>query len=335
MLTGFMALLVVFLTFFLWSSTFTIGISTLECSPPVFLTAIRMLLGGGLILGFLGLFRRKEMKIKKHQWFPLFLLAVTAVYLSNVMEFWGLQFLTSAKACFIYSLSPFMSAVFSYFQFKEKMTWKKVAGLLVGFVGFIPYMLTQSPEHVEAGSALFSWPELSLVGATATSVYGWVLLRKLTKNEGMSPLMANGMSMVIGGALALGHSYFTDNWDPTPVTEYSGFFKGVGLLILVSNLVCYNLYGWLLKRFSATFLSFAGMMTPLFAAFFGWAVLGETVTWPFFASMGVVSLGLWLVYSEELRLGYITKKRAKRQQIDGECCRKSLKYSDKWSIVKS
>lgn len=311
-----MPLFLVFLTFFIWSTSFTLGKTTLECSPPIFLTGVRMFLGGVIIMAFLALFKRGSLKINKQQIFPLILLSISAVYLTNVFEFWGLQYLTAAKACFIYSLSPFLSALFSYFQFKEKVTSRKFLGLLIGFIGFIPVMLKRSTgEEFVGGLSFFSWPEIALILATITSVYGWILMRKLGKEDGMSPLMANGTSMCLGGAFALLHSCFVDSWTPVPITNYSGFFQGVFLMIIISNLICYNLYGWLLKRFTATFLSFAGLMTPLFAAFFGWIVLGETVDWVFFLSIGIISIGLWLVYSEELRLGYIIRSTSAKKEL--------------------
>jgi drug/metabolite transporter (DMT)-like permease len=301
----------VFFCFFIWSTSFTLGKKALECCPPIFLTGSRMFLGGLVILAFLALFRKQDIQLKKHHLFPLILYAITAVYLTNIFEFWGLQYLTAAKACFIYSLSPFLSALFSYFQFREKITSKKFLGLVIGFIGFIPVMLKQSgAEQLLGGLSFLSWAEIALIGATVTSVYGWILLRKLGKEEGVSPLMANGTSMFIGGLFALVHSFFIDDWSPIPVTNYFGFTQGVILMLLISNLICYNLYGWLLKRFTATFLSFAGLTTPLFAAFFGWFFLGEEVSWTFFLSVGIISLGLWLVYAEELRLGYIVRKKA-------------------------
>lgn len=306
-----MPIFLVFLCFFVWSTSFTLGKTTLACSSPIFLTGTRMLLGGMIILTFLALFRRKDLQIKKHHLFPLLLFTLTAVYITNVFEFWGLQFLTAAKACFIYSLSPFLAALFSYFQFKEKITSRKLLGLTIGFIGFIPVLLNQTgAEQMLGGVSFLSWAEIALIIATATSVYGWILLRKLGKEEGVSPLMANGTSMFLGGLFALVHSYFTEAWSPLPVSNYFGFFQGVLLMIVISNLFCYNLYGWLLKRYTATFLSFAGLTTPLFAALFGWIVLGETVSNTFFLSVGIISLGLWFVYSEELRLGYILKRNA-------------------------
>lgn len=269
-----------------------------------------MILAGMLMLGFLVFFNRKALRVHKKQVPYLLLLALTAVYLTNAFEFWGLQYLTAAKACFIYSLTPFVAALFSYLQFKEKVTPRKIMGLMIGFLGFIPVFLQQGRgEETLGGFFIFSWAEVALILATITSVYGWIVLRKLGKEDGMNPIMCNGTSMVIGGIMALAHSFFVENWAPLPVSDSTGFMKGVLMIILISNLVCYNLYGWLLKRFSATFLSFAGLITPLFAAFFGWMIHGETMPWVFFVSVGILSIGLYLVYSEELRLGYIVRKK--------------------------
>ncbi|MCH9610097.1 MAG: S-adenosylmethionine/S-adenosylhomocysteine transporter [Chlamydiales bacterium] len=301
-------MILVFFNFFLWSSVFSFGKTALEHSPPLFLTGTRMLLAGVLMLGFLLFFKRDALKVKKGQLLHLALLALTAVYLTNAFEFWGLQYLTAAKTCFIYSLTPFVAAIFSYFQFKEKLTPKKLLGMGIGFLGFIPVFLHQGGgEESLGGFFIFSWAELALIAATITSVYGWVVLRKLGK-EGMNPVMSNGSAMVLGGLFALVHSYFGEGWSPFPVVDSAGFMKPVLMIILVSNLICYNLYGWLLKRFTATFMGFAGLVTPLFAAFFGFILHGETVPWVFFPSVGILCVGLWLVYSEELRLGYIVKK---------------------------
>ena len=79
-------------------------------------------------------------------------------------------------------------------------------------------------------------------------------------------------------------------------------------LIIISNFICYNLYGFLLKRFSATFLSFAGFITPLFSAFFGWFYLGELVPATFYASATVVFAGLFIFYQEELQLEIASRK---------------------------
>ncbi len=244
------------------------------------------------------------------------MLSVFSIYLTNVLEFWGLQYLTSAKTCFIYSLSPFFAALFSYIHFGEKMNPKKWIGLFIGLLGFIPVLLTQSSsEESFKKFFLISWPELAIMGAALFSVYGWVLLRLLVKGEddknSISPIMANGSSMIIGGMMALVHSLFVDNWSPIPIQHgnMSHFLIGVGTIIFISNIICYNLYGYLLKKFTATFLSFAGLLSPVFASLTGWMILGEKPSWTILLSTLIVISGLWFVYQAELKQGYIAKKK--------------------------
>nr|NGX54384.1 S-adenosylmethionine/S-adenosylhomocysteine transporter [Chlamydiota bacterium] len=76
-----MNIVFVFLTFFVWSTSFSLGKVALQASPPLFLTGFRMLLGGLILLAFLFLFRRKDLRIKKHHLFPLFLLSLSSVYI--------------------------------------------------------------------------------------------------------------------------------------------------------------------------------------------------------------------------------------------------------------
>lgn len=164
-------------------------------------------------------------------------------------------------------------------------------------------------DELITGLAFLSWPELAMMGAALSSVYGWVLLRLIVKDSEVSPTMANGASMLIGGAFALFHSYISENWAPIPVASSSmvPFLQGTLVMTIISNIICYNLYGMMLKRFTATFLSFMGLLSPIFASLNSWIFLGEPPSATIFLSTGIVSIGLWLIYSAELKLGYIRK----------------------------
>lgn len=292
----------VILLYALFASVFTASKQALEYAPPFFLVGARMFLAAIFMLGFHALVQKQSISVKKGSWKKLLGLALFNIYLTNVFEFWGLQYLTSFKTCFIYSLSPFLSALLSYFIFSEVMTGKKWTGLLVGFLGFIPILLSKTSQEEMAGDLwIFSWAELAVIGACIASVYGWILLKQLVNDEGYSPFSANGLSMLIGGSFALVHSFCTEDWNPTPIRgALVPFLQCTLFLILVSNCICYNLYGFLLKRFSATFMAFAGLTTPLFSALFGWVFHSEVPTASFYVSFLIVFSGLYLFYQEEL-----------------------------------
>ncbi|MDE3046606.1 MAG: DMT family transporter [Verrucomicrobiota bacterium] len=293
-----------------WSSIFSLGKWTLQFAPPLFLTASRMILAGLLLISYLAWRNRDALKLTRWQFLSLGLLGLFSIYWTNALEFWGLQHMTAAKTCFFYSLSPFFAALFSYLHFREKMNGRKWLGMAVGFTGFIPVLMAQKgSDELLSGLAFISWPELAVMGAAICSVYGWILLRLLVKDQSISPLTANGVSMLVGGSLALLHSSLVEPWTPLPIASghVGEFLQGALLMTLISNILCYNLYGMMLKRFTATFLSFMGLLSPIFASLNSWLFLGEPLSPSIFLSTGIISVGLWLVYSAELRQGYIRK----------------------------
>lgn len=292
----------VVLLFALFANVFIVGKYGLEAAQPFFLVGSRMLFAGVVMIGYQYIVDKTKLTLKKSDIFFLFLLALFNIFLTNACEFWGLQYLTSSKTCLLYSLSPFAAALLSYLVFQEKMSLKKWLGLLIGMIGFVPILITGTPQEESLGHLLFfSWPELAIIAAVLSSVYGWILLRRLVTEHQLSPIVVNGYSMVVGGVMTLMASGALENWDPVPVTAMWPFLESALLLAIISNFIGYNLYGYLLTKFSATFLSFAGFMTPLFTAFFGWLFLGEVVSWPFYLSAAVVFMGLLLFYYEELK----------------------------------
>lgn len=297
-----------FLLFVFWSWCFPLGKMAVLSSSPLFFTASRMLAASLLILGYLFFRKRKELKISKSQGVAIVILALLSMYLTNTLEYYGLKHLSAAKTCFIYSLTPFFAAFFSYLHFKEKMNIKKWFGMTIGFLGITPIFFSQ--PGLDSSFFHISLPELAVIGATLFSVYGWILLRILVKDNSMSPLTANGYGMLLGGIFALAHSFFFDVWNPVPINagHISQFIQALAVITLISNIICYNLYGYLLKRYTATFMSFVGLLSPIFTSFSEWILLKTPPSPIILMSTFVIIFGLWIVYKEELKLGYIVKK---------------------------
>lgn len=298
------------LLYSLWSAVFPLTKLITEWSPPVFLTAVRMILAGIILLAYLLISNKVKYRFNRSQIISLILFSISSVYLTNILESWGIQHLSSSKSCFIYSLSPFFAMILSYFYFGEKITSIKFLGLIIGFLGMVPVFSLNSAEENEFWMMGFlSLPTLAVSAAAFFSVYGWILLRVLVKNQALSPLLSNGLGMLIGGSFALGHSLLVDRWKPTPVSleHFGSFILIVSAIILISNIICYNIYGYLLNKFSTTFLTYFGLLSPFFTSIESFFILGEEVSWTIIFSTVIVAVGLWIVYHEELKLGYISK----------------------------
>ncbi len=304
-----MSLILSFLLFFLWTLSFPIGKEMLNFSSPMFLTGARMIFSGSLLIGYL-LFRKKIPTVSKKGWISLLILALFSIYLTNILEFWSLSHLSAAKTCFIYGLSPFITALLSYIHFKEKMTKMKWIGLSLGCFGFIPVIMQKTgTEGLLQAFGWFTWPEIAMFGAAFFSVYGWIMLRLIVKDETVPILFANGSSMLIGGTLALFSSLLFEPWLPSPIAAGSLIPLGSSIIFLslLSNIFCYNLYGYLLKKFTATFLSLIGLLSPIFTSLHSYVLLGEKPSSAIFISTLLVLVGLAIVYYEEKRQGYLAK----------------------------
>ena len=292
------------LLYALCASMFTISKWALIYTEPIFFVAVRMLFAGTLLLGYLLARSHLDWQLWqsiKRDWFLFAQIIFFHIYLTYICDLCALKNISSIESAFIYNLSPFIAALMSYYWFGEYMTLKKWIGLLMGFCAFIPQLFQAGVIDL----FFHAWPRVLTLLAVISSTYGWILLRALVK-KGYSPIVANGVGMFFGGLIALGTSYAAEPWTPTPVTLWIPFIQATLLIVVVANLLFYNLYGYLLKEYTATFLSFAGFMCPLFAALFGYLLLGESFSPNLIGSFIIVCVGLAIFYHVELMQGYVS-----------------------------
>ena len=274
-------------------------------SPPIFLAGIRLFVAGLILLAF-NHFRQKWFKIDRQVLCDYSQIIIFGVYLKYVLRYWALDYMTATKMAFLLNSSPFMAATFSYIAFKERLTYKQWAGILIGFIGLIPILITTSKIEESFGDFLiFSWPEIVIFIAVAAHCYGMIISRKLIRDQGHSVSLTNGLRMFGGGVLALITSYIFE-YD-MPVTNIGVFTGWLMLLVLVSNIICHNLSLALLKRYTVTFVSFSEFLAPLFTALYSWLFLGECINpYYYFSSVFIVFIGLYLFYQDELKSIYVT-----------------------------
>ncbi len=286
-------MILVAILYALLASTFVLAKNALSYGKPFFLIGFRMTLAGGLLIGFE--FLRGRLSLKKEDLWLFFRVALFHIYFSFILEFWALQYLSAFKTTLIYSSTPFIAALLSYVLLKERLGLTKVVGVIVGLLGMVPIFVVT----MDASVVSITLPDVVLFGAVISGAYAWFLVKELL-NKGYSFFIINGVAMLIGGILSLGTSFVIEGYQGL-VSDVPQFLFWVGSLILVSNIVVYNLYGWLLKRYSITFLTFAGFLCPGFAGLYQWILTGEPMGWHNIASLVLVTIGLSIFYSQELR----------------------------------
>lgn len=291
------------LLYLLFPLTFTLAKQGFEYGPQILFVGARMALGGLLLLLYCYFVRKDSLKIDSKDYGLFIQAGLIGITLCYVPEFWALKYVSVAKATLIFLLNPFFAYLFSYFLGIEKFAYKKILGLFIGLVGVIPMVLSHTRLEESFGVfAGITFPEFLMFVAVAGYSYGWVVVRKLVGVKNYSSLATNGIRMFLGGIVALIASCFIEGGSTyiPHVTNWKLFGWHI-LLITFVGVTCYCLYGYLLKKYSATMLAFGGFVEPFIASFYAWIILGETVSWIFFASIGIVFVGLYVFYQEELK----------------------------------
>ena len=289
----------------LWAASISSSKVLLTYTSPIFLTGIRMFISGIILLAYQYFYAREQFTFKREHIKLYAQIIVFGILISYFLRFWALEYISASKLMFLYNLAPFISAIYSYFAFSEIITRMQWVGMSVGFLGLIPILMTSSAQESSLGEFFFmSWQELAVILSVATNSYSWIVMRKLVRDNNYSPMMINGICMFTGGVIALGISFIVEKIEhvyPMTMDQILPFFGLLGFIIVISNIVSHNLYAYLLRTYTATFLSFAGFLGPLFAAIYGWLFFKETITWHFYVASVIVFIGLYLFYKDELR----------------------------------
>lgn len=282
----------------LYGCTFTISKILISFASPMYVIGIRMTLAGGALSTLALIFTKNRPRFDRLSQWHLAQVSFFGICLPYLLRYWSLQYLPVIKTAIIYNMAPFASFIFSYFLLKERSSWRKWLGLGIGFFAILPVLMAGRDLGKHAISFL-SWPEIAMIVAVFSFSYGWVVMKKLVLRTQASPFVINGIVMFFAGLLALLASFtFETNH---VIRQPKEFMLWLLLIILITNMICYNLYTYLLKKHSVTLLSLAGLVSPISAAITSWFYLGEKLTWDTAASGALVLVAFCVFYYEELR----------------------------------
>jgi len=292
-----------FLAYFLLASAFSANKVLLGWLPPTFFVGIRMLCAGLIMV----IYNYRKSKRMRFDYFKKDLLTICGIalfttYFPSLLKAYGLSGLPSSKAAMIGSCDPFVTAMYAYALWREKLSFKQFLGIAVGFLGVMLLMASSSmPEQSLHAWLIFSWPELAALGAVVVGRYGWILVRSLLKKERYKPTEINGLSMVFSGVLALATSLVVDPISSITIPSIPKFLLFFAYTIIAGNIFGYGLYAYCLKRYNLTLVSLAGFSIPVFVTIIGSLFLGEHLTFWFVVSSAIIFAGLLIFYRDNLR----------------------------------
>ncbi len=269
----------------LWSFAFVASkIGVTDCPPLILLTA-RFSLAGSLILGISAL-RRDRWSLSWRDVLVFAVLGVANNALFLGLSYIGLQSVSAGLAGLIVSANPVFTAVLAALFLGEALTWRKIAGLLLGVSGvsFIVW------HRMSVGTD--SWHGILLMFASLASIVAGTLLFKLLAPKG-SLWIGNGVQNLTAGIVLLPFAFTLSSVSEiVPSARLLGAFA---FLVLGGSILAYLLWFHLLKVCGATAASAYHFLMPPLGMLFAWIVLGEHLEIRDLMGIVPVALGIYLV----------------------------------------
>jgi drug/metabolite transporter (DMT)-like permease len=269
----------------LWSFAFIAGKIGVTYCPPLILLAARFSLAGLLILG-VAAFQRDAWQLS---WRDVAVFAVlgvanNALYLG--LGYTGLQTVSAGLGGLIVSANPIFTAALAALFLGERLTARKVLGLLLGIAGvsFIVW------HRMSVGTDSLHGILFTL--ASLASIVSGTILFKLFAPKG-SLWIGNGIQNMAAGLMLIPVALtFADVHAIQPNMHLFGAFA---FLVLGGSVLAYALWFHLLKTCGATEASAYHFIMPPLGILFAFLVLGEHVAFRDMLGIVPVALGIYRV----------------------------------------
>jgi len=291
------ALLAALAAVVLWASSFSVMKRLLELGlPPMLIIWIRLAIAAVILLPFLARGWQRAEK-RRGDLFWLLLMAAFEPGLYFVLEITALQYTSSAQAGIIVAIFPLLAALGGAFFFREHLSGRMLAGLVLAVLGAAGMTLAGgADDHAPA-----PWLGNLLEFLAITSAVGYMLIVKR-----LSPRWP--VWSITAAQMLLGALFFLPAAsalaDPAvralalaPQPALLLLWLGVGVTVLA-----YGLYNFSVSRLTAAQAGVIVNLMPVLAALMGWAWLGERLTLVQVAFAGLILAGVVLAESGKRRL---------------------------------
>jgi len=225
--------------------------------------------------------------IKKKHWLRFILCGLTGVALNQMLFIKGLTITSTIHASLLMLCTPLLITLFAFWILREKVTFWKIAGLVLGIGGAV--LLITSKE--KAGSATLKGDVLIILNAIAYTVY-FILVKPLM--TAYRPLVVVRWVFTFGFIMMLpfGWSQFMDvDWSSLMPKDY---------LVLAFLSICgtflayiFNVYG--IKYLGAGTTGAYIYTQPVFVALIAMLALGEKFTTEKLIAGLLIFCGVFLV----------------------------------------
>jgi drug/metabolite transporter (DMT)-like permease len=252
---------------------------------PVFLTVVRSIIGGGLVLLWCR-WRGIRLFNRDGTLWPG-ILAGLLFGVEFLLIFGGLDYTSVARSSLLVNTMPFWLLVAGHFFLGERMSVRKVTGLLLAFGGLV---LVFSDKLSQPGPDALIGDLMSLgAGLVWAATYVVIKGTKLA-DAGAEKLLLYQLAFSAVVAAFIMPFSGPPIRDANAIATWAMLFQAVYIVAFT-----YVLWFWLVGRYPVSGLASFTVLTPVFGVLFGGLLLGEPLGATIFLALGLITAGLILV----------------------------------------
>lgn len=268
----------------LWSGAFVAVKVGLASSPPLFLMASRFLVAGAVLLAWARLAGR-SMPAGGRAWATIALLGLlnNAIYLGLTAI--ALRSVSAGMGAILASTNPLMLAVAAPWFLGERLTPRRLVGLLVAFGGVVWVMGSR------VGPDNRPWSMALLVLSIAFLVTGTILFKRIPADQDL--IVLNAGQLFVAGVALIVPSVLLEDLGSVRLT--ASFLASQAYLIAGVSWVGMVIWFWLLRHGDATRASSWFFLNPVIGVILGALILGESLRLGDFLGSATVALGIYIV----------------------------------------
>jgi len=286
-----------------WGMTYMALHCALESLAPFWISGVRFVVAGVILLLLIRLFHRSEFHLgSAREWRDAAIVGTLLFMGGNASIAWAQQYVTTSTAALIFGAIPLFVILFDWWRpGGVRPSLRSGAGLAMGFLGLC-ILLKPAPAVSDSGMEL-AGKLVALLGACAWAV--GALYSRAVHAQG-SPLLPMGRQMLCGGAGLTVVSLLHGDWARLALERVTLVsWLGLAYLVIFGSLVGFTAYAWLLRVSTPDRVSTVTYVNTVIAVVLGWAV-GEPM------SLRVVLGAVVIVVSVII----VLKKKSVRDTVD-------------------
>ena len=282
-------LLLAVLVMFLWGSLFptvklgykAYGIQT--TGDILFFAGVRFIICGGVICLYSLVQNKENFRPVKNSFCPILLSGLFAIILHYSFTYTGLQLTDSSKTAILKQVGALFYVCFSSLFFKDdRLTIRKLVGVLLGFAGIIAINISAEGVVFQLGDAL-------IIAASFCTVFSNVISKKVFQK--VEPITATGCSQLFGGIVLLCIGKFLGG-------KMTFIFDQTALILVyicLASIFGYCIWFTIVKSGELSKLFIIKFAEPVFATVCGAVLLHENIfRVQYMVAFVLIALGIYV-----------------------------------------